>query len=379
LDKINAPEIWHPLRVSVCQNCWLVQTKENIDSARLFTSDYVYFSGYSKTWVQHAKDYALMLNSDFGKLKGKFFVEIASNDGTFVSQLQKYGMRVLGIEPTQSTAAIARSAGIETLDIFLTEKTAKDVYETYGAADFIAANNVLAHVPNLNDFVAGIRELLANDGIATIEFPHLVNLIANLQFDTIYHEHFSYFSLLSVEKIFETNGLGVFDLQQIAVHGGSLRVFVKRKESINEVSSRVSIMRNLELNFGLHKESTYKSFASDVSKLKLESLKFLVSEKIKGKTIVGYGAAAKGNTFLNYLGIKSDLISFIVDANVNKQNKFTPGSRIPVVSESRLKAERPDFVVIFPWNLTEEISNQLSYIREWGGEFVVFVPELDIF
>jgi SAM-dependent methyltransferase len=378
-ENLNIPEVWNPLRVSVCDTCWLVQTKEILDSATLFTDDYVYFSGYSSTWVNHAKEYATMLIDKYGANQDKFFIEIASNDGTFISEVRNKGLRVLGIEPTESTAESARALGIETLGLFLDRNAAREIKERYGSADFIAANNVLAHVPNLNDFVSGIAELLDIDGVATIEFPHIMNLIQKLQFDTIYHEHFSYFSLLSVENVLETNGLGVVDVQEISVHGGSLRVFVKRKENIVEISPEVDKMRLIELEYGLGTQFTYTKFAVNVEKLKLESLDFLVTSKLQGRKLVGYGAAAKGNTFLNYLGIKSDMISYIVDANPSKQGKFTPGSRIPVVSEAVLRADKPDFVIIFPWNLTEEIASQLSYIREWGAKFVVFIPELSVF
>ena len=378
-DALEYPEIWNPLRVSVCEKCWHVQTKEAIESDLLFTNDYVYFSGYSSTWVNHAKLYASMLDERFTNIKDKFFVEIASNDGTFISEVQKKGLRVLGIEPTESTAQSARALNIETLELFFGEDVGRDLRARYGPADFIAANNVLAHVPNVNDFVSGIRELLHEEGIATIEFPHLLNLIDNLQFDTIYHEHFCYFSLLSVEKILLTNDLKVVDVQEVEVHGGSLRIFVKHLKNAEATSLAVNQLRDLELKRGLDKVSTYSNFASRVTELKIEALDFLITSVKNGKKIVGYGAAAKGNTFINYLGINSDLLSYIVDANPQKQGRFAPGSRIPVVSEAVLIEDKPDYVVIFPWNLTQEITTQLSYIRDWDAEFVVFIPKLQIF
>lgn len=378
-EALDSPEIWNPLRVSVCENCWLVQTKEVIESDSLFTDDYVYFSGYSSTWVNHAKQYASMLEKRFINIEDKFFVEIASNDGTFISEVQKKGLRVLGIEPTASTAKSARALDIETLELFFGEDVGRDLRTRYGPADFIAANNVLAHVPNVNDFVAGIRELLSEDGIATIEFPYLLNLIDNLQFDTIYHEHFCYFSLLSVEKILLTNRLKVVDIQKVPVHGGSLRIFVKHLNNADVTSPAVTQVRERELERGLDNASTYADFASRVSAIKLESLDFLITSILNGKKLAGYGAAAKGNTFINYLGIKSDLLSYIVDANPQKQGRFAPGSRIPVVSETVLKEDKPDYVVIFPWNLTHEVTTQLRYIRDWDAKFVVFIPKLLIF
>jgi hypothetical protein len=378
-EDLKTAELWSPLRVSVCSNCWLVQTKEIIESDSLFTNDYVYFSGYSSTWISHAEEYAAMLSKNYENVENKFFVEIASNDGTLISAVQKKGLRVLGIEPTESTAQFARALGIETLNVFFGTEVGKSIRARYGPADFIAANNVLAHVPNVNDFVSGIRELLDEEGTATFEFPYLMNLMNHLQFDTIYHEHFSYFSLLSVEKILLTNGLRVIDVQEIEVHGGSLRIFVKHIKKADGISPAVSQIREREIESGLDRASSYSNFADKITAIKIESLDFLITSRLDGKKVAGYGAAAKGNTFINYLGVKSDLVSYIVDANPRKQGRFAPGSRIPVVSEAVLIEDKPDFVVIFPWNLTKEIVNQLSYIREWNAKFVVFIPKLIVF
>ena len=377
--ELVKPELWSPLRVAVCSNCWLVQTKEVISSEELFTNNYVYFSGYSSTWLKHSQNYA---NTLVEKLKAKesdFFIEIASNDGTLISEVAKKGLRVLGIEPTESTANKSRELGIETLDIFLSKESGAKIANQYGLANFIAANNVLAHVPDINDFIAGIKELLSEDGIATIEFPHFLNLLLNKQFDTIYHEHFSYLSLLAVEKILSSHSLSVSDVEELPTHGGSLRLFVKHDSQIAQVSTSVLNLREKEFRAGLSSVATYTSFAREIENIKLKSLEFLISEKLNGKKIVGYGAAAKGNTFLNYLGLNSDLISYVVDANPSKQGLYLPGSHIPVVSEGSIVDDRPDYVVIFPWNLKPEISHQLSYIRKWGGKFVVFIPELLVF
>jgi SAM-dependent methyltransferase len=378
-EELVRPELWSPLRVAVCSNCWLVQTREIISSEELFTNDYVYFSGYSSTWLNHSQSYANTLVEKLKAKRSDFFIEIASNDGTLIAEVAKKGLRVLGIEPTESTANKSRGLGIETLSIFLGKKTGAEIAMKYGTANFIAANNVLAHVPDINDFVSGIKELLSKDGTATIEFPHFLNLLVNKQFDTIYHEHFSYLSLLSVEKIINSHQLSVFDVEELPTHGGSLRIFIEHTSRSTPVSTSVLSLREKEFRAGLAKADTYTSFADEIKKIKVQSLTFLVSEKLKGKKIVGYGAAAKGNTFLNYLGLNSDVISYVVDANPNKQGLFLPGSRIPVVSEDSLIRDQPDYVVIFPWNLMSEISNQLNYISKWGGKFVVFIPDLLIF
>lgn len=376
---INIPEKWFPLKVMVCDHCWLVQTEDYSGADELFSSDYAYFSSFSSTWLAHVKRYVADMITRF-KLNAKSYVlEVAANDGYLLQYVKEAGIPCLGIEPTGSTASAARQKGIDIVESFFSVKLAEKLAREGKCADLMVANNVLAHVPDINDFVSSFAVLLKSNGIATFEFQHIVQLIAQNQFDTIYHEHYSYLSLTAVDRIFEKNGLLVFDVEKISTHGGSLRVFACRKDSGNyKRSKRVSDLLSLEACAGIATANYYEDFQNKASKVKNDFLAFLVGARIKGKKTIGYGAAAKGNTLLNYAGVRSDLVSFVVDLNPAKQGKYLPGSRIPIVDESQIRAFRPDHVIIFPWNLKEEIIAQLSYVRDWGGKFVTAVPELEI-
>ena len=378
-EDLNAPEKWFPLKVMVCDSCWLTQTEDYSGADELFSSDYAYFSSYSFTWLEHAKRYVAEVADRF-KLKAEsYVVEVAANDGYLLQYVKEAGIPCLGIEPTKSTASAARKKGIDIIESFFGVKLAKELADEGKSADLMVANNVLAHVPDINDFVAGFTVLLEPGGVATFEFPHVVQLISQNQFDTIYHEHYSYLSLTAVERIFKENGLLVFDVERIPTHGGSLRVFACRADSKPfEPSKRVSDILSFETKTGIMTASYYSCFQAKADKVKNDFLKFLVDARNEGKKTIGYGAAAKGNTLLNYTGVRPDLVSFVVDKNPAKQGKYLPGSRIPIVDDDRIRAFQPDNVVIFPWNLKEEIMVQLSYIRDWGAEFVTAIPELEI-
>jgi hypothetical protein len=379
-EQLNEPEVFYPLKVFVCDSCFLVQVDEYKKSDAIFDSNYVYFSSYSTSWLAHAKQYTEMAAQRFGLTQKSLAVELASNDGYLLQYFVQRGVPVLGIEPTQNTAAVAREKGIETITEFFGTALARQLVEKGIKADLLLGNNVLAHVPDICDFVAGMTILLAPGGVITMEFPHLLQLVENNQFDTIYHEHFSYLSFYTVEKIFGCQGLTLFDVEEIPTHGGSLRIFARHTENSGLlVSDRVQKLREKEKDKGVNNLNYYKGFQLRALKVKLDSLEFLINAKKEGKVVTAYGAAAKGNTLLNYCGIKADLISFVADANPSKQNKFLPASHIPVVSESGIREIRPDYVIILPWNIKEEITRQLGYIREWEGKFVVFIPGLEIF
>lgn len=373
------PEIWYPLRVKYCDQCWLVQTEDFADRETLFSADYAYFSSMSASWLDHAKRYAQAMSERFGLSASSMVVEIASNDGYLLKNFKASNIRCLGVEPTLACAEAARSIGIETtVEFFGVELAQKLKADGYGA-DLMAANNVLAHVPDINDFVSGFRELLKDQGVATFEFPHFLNLVQQNQFDTIYHEHFSYLSLTSVKTIFEANGLSVFDVEQIRTHGGSLRVFAQRSDTGQQkATTKPDEILTLEEQAGMLTHDFYGGFQEKTNKIKDDFLKFLLDAKTAGKRVAAYGAAAKGNTLMNFAGIRPDMISFVVDKSPNKVGRYMPGSRIPIVSEERIREEKPDYIVILPWNLKTEISAQLDYVREWGAEFVVAVPELKI-
>lgn len=378
-SQLNAPEKWYPLKVMVCQHCWLVQTEDYAGAEELFDAEYAYFSSYSTSWLQHAQTYVTDMKTRFQLHANSHVVEVAANDGYLLQYFESDGIPCLGIEPTSSTAAAAREKGIEIIEEFfgvaLAEKLSKDDKQ----ADLIAANNVLAHVPDINDFVSGFAHLLKPQGVATFEFPHLMQLVRNAQFDTIYHEHFSYLSLTAVIRIFEANGLVVFDVQEIPTHGGSLRVFAQRKdEGCQAVSQNVAELLKRELEDGIKTREYYIGFQHRADKIKNDLLSFLIKSKQAGKNIVAYGAAAKGNTLLNYAGVRPDLLPLVVDRNPAKQGKFLPGSRIPIVDESRIRHLQPDYVLILPWNLEKEVRSQLAYIKSWRAEFVTAVPTLEI-
>lgn len=378
LNQLQQPELFYPLRVKVCETCWLAQTEDFAKREEFFSPDYSYFSSFSKTWLAHAENYVLDMVGRFLLGKESLVVEVASNDGYLLQYVHGLGIPCLGIEPTRSTAFVSSQKGIPTLCEFFGADFARNLIGENKQADLIVANNVLAHVPDMNDFLTGFAILLKDDGVATFEFPHLLQLVNKTQFDTIYHEHYSYLSLISIQNVFKTNGLEVCDVEEIDTHGGSLRIFAQKlgvgKHNITE---RVLALRNKEKSAGVDTSEFYKDFQNRINSSKDRMLEFLIS--VKNKKVAGYGAAAKGNTFLNYAGIRSDLVSFVVDKNPHKQNKFMPGSRIPIYDESLIREYKPDYVIIFPWNLKKEISEQLAYIREWGGQFVVAIPELQIF
>lgn len=379
-EHLNKPELFYPLRVKVCESCWLVQAEDFTNREEFFSNDYAYFSSFSTTWLVHAKEYVDKMKARFELDKNSFVVEVASNDGYLLQYVKELSIPCLGIEPTKSTADAATIKGIPTLQEFFGVKLADSLVRENKKADLTAANNVLAHVPDINDFIAGFATLLKDTGVSTFEFPHLLQLVNHTQFDTIYHEHYSYLSLFAVRNIFLKNGLEVFDVEELSTHGGSLRVYAQKKNvGPQKISERVTDLIEREKKAGIDSIAFYKGFQEKINFAKNRMLEFLIEANRNNSLVVGYGAAAKGNTFLNYAGIRSDLVSFVVDKNPSKQNKFLPGSRIPIYSEQMIKERKPHFVVIFPWNLKGEISNQLSYIREWGGKFVVAIPALEVF
>ena len=357
-----------------------MQTEDFADASELFDAEYAYFSGFSKGWLEHAKRYVADMTDRFGLNADSHVVEVAANDGYLLQYVQAANIPALGIEPTASTAAVAREKGIEIVEQFFGVELAEQLCVQGKSADLMTANNVLAHVPDINDFVGGFAALLKPTGVATFEFPHLMRQLQETQFDTIYHEHFSYLSLIAVRTIFEANGLTIFDVESLTTHGGSLRVYAQQTEGgLQTASDRVGQMIDQEHEFGINAPACYQSFQQRVERVKDEFVEFLIGAKRKGKTVAGYGAAAKGNTFMNYAGIRPDLIKFVVDRNPVKQNKWMPGSRIPIVSEEHLKESKPDYIVILPWNLATEVGEQLAYAREWGAQFVIAVPELKTF
>ena len=378
-EQLNEPETFYPLKVYTCHNCFLVQVDEYKKSDAIFDCNYVYFSSYSTSWLQHAKEYTDLMIQRFGYNENSLVVEIASNDGYLLQYFNGRNVPVLGIEPTANTAAAAKEKGIDSVIDFFGTRLANELAEKNIKADLLLGNNVLAHVPDIVDFVKGLKIALKEKGVITMEFPHLMQLVDNNQFDTIYHEHFSYLSFHTVKQIFESADLAMFDVEEIPTHGGSLRIYAKHVSDVSKpVSEKVSILLKKEQEKGLNGLNYYDHFQQKALKVKLDLTAFLIEQTRAGKKIAAYGAAAKGNTMLNYCGIKNDLISFVVDANPHKQDKFLPASHIPVVNEKFLKVAQPDYVIIFPWNIKDEIVKQLSYIKDWGGKFVVAVPFLQI-
>jgi len=376
-DLLPTEEKKFPLRVVVCDSCWLVQTEDFVGAEDVFSSDYAYFSSCSSTWLTHAERYVADMVARFNLSDQSMVVEVAANDGYLLQYIRKKGIPCYGIEPTASTAAAARAKGIEIVDSFFGQDLAKDLAAQGRQANLMAANNVLGHVPDINDFVQGFALLLKSDGVATFEFPHLLRLINGGQFDTIYHEHYSYLSLTAIQHIFHNNGLVVFDVEELATHGGSLRVFAQRADTAHyQVSQRVGKLLAREVDAGMTTEAFYSGFQARADRVRDEFLDFLVRCKSGGKKVGAYGAAAKGNTLLNYAGIQPDLLPWVVDKSPAKQGKFLPGSHIPIVSEERIREKKPDYVVILPWNLRAEIMEQLAYVHEWGAKFVTAVPEL---
>ena len=376
---IHGPEKYFPLRVLVCEKCWLVQTEDYAGAEELFDADYAYFSSFSSTWLKHAEKYVADMVQRFDLDASSYIVEVAANDGYLLQYAKERGIPCLGVEPTTSTANAAREKGIEIIEEFFGTKLAEQLVRQGKSANLTSENNVLAHVPDINDFVGGFATLLKPEGVSTFEFPHLLRMVTENQFDTIYHEHYSYLSLSAVKVIFEANGLSIFDVEELSTHGGSLRVYAQRTDLGRQpISLNVTALLKREDVAGVSTSTFYDGFQDKANKVKNDFVAFLIEAKNAGKTVAGYGAAAKGNTLLNYAGIRSDLLPYVVDLNPAKQNKFLPGCRIPIVAEDHLKQSQPDYVVILPWNLHEEVIFQLSYIRDCGGQFVTAVPSLKI-
>lgn len=379
-EAVDGPEPFFPLRALVCEECKLVQLQDFFKGDDLFRSDYAYFSSFSTSWLDHCQRYAKTMTTRFGLSTESKVVEIASNDGYLLQYFKNDGIAVLGVEPSLSVAQHAiDNKGIPTEVAFFGVETAQRLVAAGHQADLMAANNVLAHVPAINDFVGGFRVLLKPQGVATFEFPHLLRMMEQTQFDTIYHEHFSYISLIAVERILDAAGLRVFDVEELPTHGGSLRVFVCHKGADHATSGQVAEVRDAELTYGLGDIETYKAFSEQVRRVKRDLLKLLIELKEKGARIVGYGAAAKGNTMLNYCGIGADMIDYVVDRSPHKQGLFLPGTRLPILSPDRIAEDRPDYVLILPWNLKDEVEKQLEFIREWGGKFIVAIPTSRVF
>ena len=375
-EELNEPETYLPLKVFVCSNCWLVQTDEIKKADQIFNDEYTYFSSFSLSWLEHSKKYVNYMIERFGFNENSKVIEIASNDGYLLQYFKEKNIPVLGVEPTSNTAKVAIDMGIETITEFFASDLA--IEKLQNKADLILGNNVLAHVPDINDFVKGVKIALKPNGVNTFEFPHLCKLIELNQFDTIYHEHFSYLSLTTVKTIFEFHDLEIFDVQQLPTHGGSLRVFAKHKEDFSKkIEKNVFDMLEFEESIGVNSLNYYENFQSKVDEIRSSFLSFLIQAKSENKKVVGYGAAAKGNTLLNYCGIKaSDLIDYVVDASPHKQGKFLPGSRIPVYQPGKINETRPDYIIIFPWNLKEEIMTKLQSYKLPKTKFLTVIPKL---
>ncbi|MGD1910492.1 MAG: methyltransferase domain-containing protein [Rivularia sp. (in: cyanobacteria)] len=375
----NQMEAFYPLHAYVCEKCFLVQLQEYITPENIF-SDYAYFSSYSESWLQHAKNYVDMAVERFQLNDGSQVVEIASNDGYLLQYFVGKGIPSMGIEPAANIAKVAIQKGIPTIVKFFGEETAREQAEKGLRADLLLGNNVLAHTPYLNDFVKGMKILLKPQGAITMEFPHLMRLMEENQFDTIYHEHFSYFSFITVEKVFASHGLTIFDVEELPTHGGSLRIYARHTENDSQpVSKRVLELRRREEIADFEKLETYFSFGEQVKETKRKLLDFLIKAKREGKTVVGYGAPGKGNTLLNYCGIRTDFLEYTVDRNPHKQGLFLPGTHIPIFSPDVIAETKPDYILILPWNLKDEIIKQMAYIRDWGGKFVVPIPEVKVY
>lgn len=375
---LQAPETWFPLKLFTCPDCHLVQIDEAQDHTRLFGPDYAYFSSYSRSWLQHVEHYVATAVVRLGLGAGSLVVEVASNDGYLLQYVTARGIPCIGIEPTAGTAETARARGIETVERFFGAAFAREFAASRGHADLVVGNNVLAHVPNINDFVAGVALLLQPQGVGTFEFPHLLELVRNHQFDTVYHEHFSYLSFHTVCRIFAAHGLRMWDVEPLPTHGGSLRAWACHNDAPHATTPAVAAMLATEEAAGMFALPYYQGFQQMAETVKDDLLAFLLQQKRDGRHVAGYGAAAKGNTLLNFAGIRFDLLAFVADASPHKQGRFLPGARIPVVDERHLREAKPDFVVVLPWNLRDEITAQLAYIRDWDGQFVFAVPKLVI-
>jgi len=378
-EQLRGPETWYPLRVLVCEVCWLAQTQDTGVDATLFGDDYVYFSAYSTSWLAHARAYVQAMTTRFALGPGSMVVEVAANDGYLLQYVQEAGIPCYGVEPTAGTAAVARGRGLEIVPEFFGTALAGRLHAQGRVADLMVANNVLAHVPDINDFVAGFTRLLKPQGVVSFEFPHLLRMVQECQFDTAYHEHYSYLSLTTVVRILAAHGLIVFDVQQWPTHGGSLRVFAQRADTgAHARQAAVAALLDHEFQCGVKSAAFYRQFQSETERIKHELLAWLLRCQREQVSVAAYGAAAKGNTLLNFAGVRPDLLPYVVDRNPAKQGKFLPGSRIAVLGEQQLRERRPQRVLILPWNLQDEIMRQLDYIAQWGGQFVSAVPRLQV-
>lgn len=375
-EHLNSPELYFPLKLKVCTNCWLVQTEDYARADELFNKDYAYFSSTSSSWLDHAARYCTMITEKLKLDTNSLVIEIASNDGYLLKNFVAADIPCLGIEPTDSTAAAAEKLGIPVMREFFGCTLAQTLAAQGQQADLILGNNVFAHVPDINDFAVGLKCALKPNGVITLEFPHLMRLVEGIQFDTVYHEHFSYLSLHTVQRIFEQAGLKIWDVEELPTHGGSLRVYACHQNVERESTGAVNQLLAKETDFGICRLATYQGFQVKADTLKNDLLAFLLEQKKAGKVVVGYGAAAKGNTLLNYAGVKPDLLPYVCDAAPSKQGKFLPGSHIPVLATRVLTEQRPDYLLILPWNIADEVMIQHSYIREWGGKFVTAVPKM---
>jgi SAM-dependent methyltransferase len=375
---LSKPEKYYPLKIKVCDQCWLVQTEDYAQAHELFSPEYAYFSSTSSGWLAHAKRYAEKMTKELGLNAQSLVIEVASNDGYLLKNFVAAGIPCLGIEPTDSTAAAAEQLGITVLREFFGETLGQQLTANGQQADLIAGNNVYAHVPDINDFTRGLKAALKPGGTITLEFPHLMRLIEQAQFDTVYHEHFSYLSLQTVNRIFTAAGLRVCNVEELPTHGGSLRVYGCHQDDSRPTQAAVSLVLQAEIQHGLQELNTYLKFQPRADKIKDDLLSFLIEQKRLGKKVAAYGAAAKGNTLLNYAGVGPDLVSFVCDAATAKQNKFMPGSHIPILAPAALRLKMPDYLIILPWNLTAEVSHEHAYIQDWGGRFMVAIPEIRI-
>jgi len=377
-EALKAPETNYPLKLYVCDHCWLVQTDDYTEADKLFSEDYAYFSSTSQGWLKHAAKYTEEITKRLGLNKSSFVIEVASNDGYLLKNFVQADIPCLGVEPTDSTADAAEKIGVPVLREFFGVEVAERLVASGKSADLICGNNVYAHVPDINDFTKGLRIALKEGGTINLEFPHLMRLLDQNQFDTVYHEHFSYLSLTAVTKIFAEAGLRVFDTEELPTHGGSLRIYGCHDADQRATKSTVQSMLKEEKKFGMVDLEIYKAFQQKANKVKNDFLSFLIEQKNMGKTIAAYGAAAKGNTLMNYAGIKNDMIDFVCDAALSKQGKFMPGSHIPILSPEEIAKRKPDWVIILPWNIAEEVMQQQEIVLSWGGKFVIAVPELKV-
>lgn len=377
-DELDQPEVFYPLHVRVCSECLLVQLPPYIPAEDIF-SHYAYFSSYSDSWVTHAREFVESAVDDLGLGPNSFVVEVASNDGYLLQHVVGRGIRALGIEPAENIAEVAVAKGVPTEVLFLGEESGRKIAAEHGKADLVVANNVFAHVPDIMDFAKGLRALVADHGRVSIEIPHLLRLIEGREYDTIYHEHYSYLSLLTTQRVLSAAGLTVIDVAELPTHGGSLRTWSVPEERAGASSTEVDRVLELEAAAGLHSLGGHSGFAADVAAVRNDLVDFLIARHREGARVAGYGAPGKGNTLLNHAGIRSDLLAFTVDRNPVKHGKFLPGTHIPIYPVERIAQERPDYLLILPWNLREEISTQLAYVREWGGRLVVPLPSLEVF